>query len=1599
MIDDLTDDHTTSNPDELAARYQQLWASSAPVDLGSFVREHSPLDGACLVELVRIDLIERARGNLRKPLEAYLDEFPALTEQREWVLDLLDAEICCAENCGKMPETEDYLRRFPAYADEIRVMFEIQAWEHASSQTVFPSDTSKADESVGGATAETDFDDRLQIPRQRSTSDYQLGDVLGRGASGIVCKARDLKLDRVVAIKRLRTGDAATERDRLRFQTEAQAAARLSHPNIVKILDFGDLDGEPFLAMEYIGGRSLKERFADGPLPVSEAVCLGQQIAEALHYAHLHRVLHRDIKPGNILIDMDGRPLISDFGLAKRLGETAGLTSTGDVLGTPGYMSPEQALGERGQVTVRSDVYGLGGLLYAMVTGRPPITGGDIADTLRRVILDDPTPPRQWNSAVDRDLETIILKCLDKSPSKRYGTAAELAEELARHRRGEPIAARPLRRHQRVWRWCKRRPWPAAAIFLAGLTVLLVTALAVTATVAAVKDRGMRLQMERERDDAERMRRLAESHQTRFQHKLAALQLQDNRFSDAERELRHLPPNIASYDTRRLAFEAQALPRSVAVLADGHWGIVCAAMHPDGRRLIASDAGGALVLWDLESAKVVTRLAQPRWLAPDNDRFRAGRPNHYLLGRTAEDGSMLQWELCCADLVWDGDSSRAVAASLNGMGIVFDTDSGNQTTILQAPEPLYAVARAADAGHFLFGGAEGGLYLRTLDGAAVSERRLDNQAITVVFAMPGNLGWLVGTESGQLLLLEPQSLESRAALEVPGPIWGVDVWDAGEEVQIAVACESSEVLVVGYGGAEFTPSGSYWLPAIVGSQTTAHAVRFVDQGRSLCAITNLRQLVQWNTDSGQMRFSIDCMRRDQRRADLKRVLTLSDPLLPMPLPLRRVGACLLARPNVDEQLVFGGEDAAIHVWDVAEISRGNIRPLDVQVGADPHVMFDRDNRNVLWVLDRPGTLWAIDSREDRVIAKTAAHPEGVAGLDLLKHGVVVTAGADGSVRFWRLQAGRLRTADRKSLAHDRPLLSIAVDPGQRWAAAVDDRSRLVMWDLETGLLRFLRPLSAPEQPLTGRLAFNLDGSRLCAFGAGQNAMIFDTQSLAALDQQAVVAGGGGVALAWSPRDKGLLLIADDFGRYAATSLGEPAPPNWGSSRLHPAPAKAMKASPDGRRILSLEQGGRLRLWESEFLIEMHDIEHPQGWDADVALDSAANRLAWASRDGQIEIWETETLGRDDKTLQPSTVLDDRNRWETTLLVQPMAALLHVNERTIAVDGQGRVNVAYTIASRDDYRRDGELHFLRVEPEGLRVERLAAGNSVADRRVEPEAFCLALQPGGEPCIAYRRRTEIASPYDGDLLLATRMPSGDWHYETIAPNGNWGFTPALVWDDAGEVHEIIHYGFHAFNLLRTVRTAAGDWYTEPLGNQGFGLRFLLKQDSQGIYHFLSTSHRFNGDPRPALYARWDGQHWQQEIPSFSGRPTIALSLMPDGRPVIQSNGRLLIRQQDTWEELCHLPADVAADRQQQFAIDTRGHVHMALWDPSTRHVSWYRHDGTMWQATVVADVPDSLNEPNFLFVHVDKSLQPRILHGSTTVHGGWLALAQVPVKSSQ
>ncbi len=279
-------------------------------------------------------------------------------------------------------------------------------------------------------------------PLPATFGDYELLEEIGRGGMGVVYRAAQKSLGRTVAIKMLLRRDLASPADLSRFRSEAEAAAQLDHPGIVSIFEVGEFDGHPFYSMQLVEGTTLAKRLRQGPLPAREAATLLAKVADAVQVAHTRGVLHRDLKPSNILIDGGGEPHVSDFGLAKRLEAEESVTHTGAILGTPCYMSPEQAAGSRGDVGPTSDVWSLGTILYQMLTGRPPFQASSPMDTLLAVLESDPPVPRSIDRQVDRDLEMIALKSLQKPQELRYGSAAELAADLRAFLAGEPVAAR-----------------------------------------------------------------------------------------------------------------------------------------------------------------------------------------------------------------------------------------------------------------------------------------------------------------------------------------------------------------------------------------------------------------------------------------------------------------------------------------------------------------------------------------------------------------------------------------------------------------------------------------------------------------------------------------------------------------------------------------------------------------------------------------------------------------------------------------------------------------------------------------------------------------------------------------------------------------------------------------------------------------------------------------------------------------------------------------------------------------------------------------------------------------------------------------------------
>src|SRR6266511_3578992 len=304
--------------------------------------------------------------------------------------------------------------------------------------------------------------------------DYELLEEIGRGGQGVVYRARQKSLNRTVALKVIGLGHWATEAHLKRFRREAEAAASLDHSGIVPIYEVGERDGSCYFSMKLVEGGQLDEVVKREPMPMRQAVELIVKVARTVQYAHEHGILHRDIKPGNILLDQKGEPHLTDFGLARLIETESTVTRTMEVLGTPSYMAPEQAVGNNAQLTAATDVYGLGAVFYQLLTGHPPFAGGTTYETIKLLLESEPRQPRLWNPKIDRDLSTIYLKCLEKDPKRRYSSALALAEDLERWLKHEPILARRIGILTRGKKWVRRNP--TSALLAASLVALAAAA-------------------------------------------------------------------------------------------------------------------------------------------------------------------------------------------------------------------------------------------------------------------------------------------------------------------------------------------------------------------------------------------------------------------------------------------------------------------------------------------------------------------------------------------------------------------------------------------------------------------------------------------------------------------------------------------------------------------------------------------------------------------------------------------------------------------------------------------------------------------------------------------------------------------------------------------------------------------------------------------------------------------------------------------------------------------------------------------------------------------------------------------------------------------
>ncbi len=359
---------------------------------------------------------------------------PTLDDVR---LSELLQELTDQLRAGGAPDVEAAVRRFPAHGEEIR---DLWAAALVAEELARPWQDETPLAWTRLAKSKTDPWDPVSY-EESSFADHDLLEELGRGGMGVVYRARHREHGRIVALKRILRGELATPRDVARFHAETEAATRLSHPHIVPLHYLGEHEGQPYFVMSYIDGTTLARKLAEGPMNPLEAAKLLQQVCLAIDHAHRQGVVHRDLKPSNILLDRQGHPYVSDFGLAKLVNAGASLTESGAILGTPSYLAPEQASVGRGVVGPATDVYGLGAILYQMLTGRPPFLAASPLDTVLLVLEQDPVPPRLLNPKVPIDLEMITLQCLQKTPELRYGSAAALAADLDAFVAGERVSA------------------------------------------------------------------------------------------------------------------------------------------------------------------------------------------------------------------------------------------------------------------------------------------------------------------------------------------------------------------------------------------------------------------------------------------------------------------------------------------------------------------------------------------------------------------------------------------------------------------------------------------------------------------------------------------------------------------------------------------------------------------------------------------------------------------------------------------------------------------------------------------------------------------------------------------------------------------------------------------------------------------------------------------------------------------------------------------------------------------------------------------------------------------------------------------------------
>jgi WD40 repeat protein/predicted Ser/Thr protein kinase len=988
----------------------------------------------------------------------------------------------------------------------------------------------------------------------RTFGEYELLAEIARGGMGVVYRARQRTLDRVVALKMVLSGQFASRTAIERFRAEAQAAASLQHPNIVSIYEVGEAEGQPYFTMQFIEGNNLADSVRAGPLPARQAARYLEQIAQAIEFAHERGILHRDLKPSNVLIDAFDQLRITDFGLAKQMSGDSHLTASGQTLGSPNYMAPEQASGEHSKVGVLTDVYSLGALLYHLLTGRAPFGAGTMAETLDQVLRHESVAPRTLNPAVPVDVETICLKCLDKTPSRRYPTAKAVAEDLHRYLVGEPIVARSISAAERGWRWCRRRPAQASLVASGAMLLMAVTG---ASLVAAWRIELARRAQYNEREKAAHANNELGRANAHLAQTVTFLELQRAeaffRSGDASMGLAHLAGVL-----RRDPSNHAAAQRIVLTLLHRNWVVPAApplqhpaqvnavSFSPTGQYLVTSCADGFARLWDAHSrVEIGTRLKHPAQV-----RSACFSPDESSLATACKDGNVR---------IWNWRSGQPTVTPMKHNGWVF--------SVAFSPDGQRVVS-ACDDGIARVWSARTGEFLLALAGHTQPLRQ-------AVFSPDGRLIATAGYD-GSARLWNSQTGNAFGPVLRHGllPVLGVAFSPDGSRVATSSRDRTAIVWNVATGGPLLPP-----LPHPDG----LNDIQFDPTGR-IIATTGFDNTVRlWDAQSGELLSQPFRHREQVNQAafhpDGRTLATAADDWTVRFWEVRpgqsleesmRHGSKVnwLEFSRDGDRLVTASDDSTAQVWD----ARSGL-PLSAPMrhgGPVRTACFSPDGRFVA-TASTDFSPWIWEARTGNRLEGLFLHAARIWNASFSPEGRrLVTASADSTARIWDLDSKRPLTPP---LQHKGAVFMARFSPdgSQVVTVSVDHTARV--WDAINGA-PITESLVHLDEVLDAQ--FSPDGLRVVTASKDNTARIWDPRTGQPIGRalqhlrtvQAVAFGPDGLRV--------VTASLDHTARIWDTATGEPVTP----ALQHDEAVLYARFSPDGQRVLTTSADRTARIWDA-----------------------------------------------------------------------------------------------------------------------------------------------------------------------------------------------------------------------------------------------------------------------------------------------------------------------------------------------------------------------------------------------------------------------------------